>query len=47
MIHDSMLYKNRVNVPILDKEATVTYYLTYRAENRELFGCLKEYFKVK
>ena len=34
-------------VPILDKEATVTYYLTYRAENKELFGCLKEYFKVK
>ena len=47
MIHDSMLYKNRVNVPILDKEATVTYYLTYRAENEKFFGCLREYFKVK
>lgn len=47
LIHDPHLYKNRVNVPILDKEATVTYYLTYRAENEKFFGCLREYFKVK
>ena len=32
-MHEPIHNVNRVNVPILDKEATVTYYLAYRAEN--------------
>ena len=44
-LHISMRTDNRVNVPILDKEATVTYYLAFRSKNREFFRCLKEHFK--
>ena len=30
--------ENRINVPILDPEANVTYYCLYRTENRKLLG---------